>query len=76
MMFQGAAIIIPTFEGGAEEDSMEWKGFNGNMPIKYLISAPTMRVPHIIKDTVNPYLAFRAIILAGTWSGLHNFHPQ
>jgi len=28
--------------------------------IKYLISCPTMRVPEIVSDTVNAYLAFRA----------------
>jgi O-acetyl-ADP-ribose deacetylase (regulator of RNase III) len=31
---------------------------------KYLISAPTMRIPESIRFTLNPYLAFRAILLA------------
>lgn len=31
---------------------------------KYLISAPTMRVPQVIRFTANAYLAFRAAILA------------
>ena len=31
--------------------------------IPYLISAPTMRVPMILADTVNPYLAARAALL-------------
>jgi O-acetyl-ADP-ribose deacetylase (regulator of RNase III) len=31
---------------------------------KYLISAPTMRIPESIRFTINPYLAFRAILLA------------
>ena len=31
--------------------------------IPYLISAPTMRVPTILTDTVNPYLAARAVLL-------------
>lgn len=31
--------------------------------IPYLIAAPTMRVPTILKETVNPYLAARAIFL-------------
>lgn len=35
---------------------------NSNWP--YLISAPTMRVPENIEETINPYLAFRAILLA------------
>lgn len=32
--------------------------------IKYLISAPTMRVPTDVRGTVNAYLAFRATLLA------------
>jgi O-acetyl-ADP-ribose deacetylase (regulator of RNase III) len=31
---------------------------------KYLIAAPTMRVPEPIPFTINPYLAFRAILVA------------
>ena len=31
-------------------------------PIPYLISAPTMRVPENVADTVNAYLAFRAVL--------------
>ena len=31
--------------------------------IPYLIAAPTMRVPMILNDTVNPYLAARAALL-------------
>lgn len=31
--------------------------------IPFVISAPTMRVPMILKDTVNPYLAARAVFL-------------
>jgi len=33
----------------------------GNESIPFLIVAPTMRVPMILHDTVNPYLAARAI---------------
>lgn len=33
----------------------------GNEAIPFLIVAPTMRVPMILQDTVNPYLAARAI---------------
>ncbi|MCL2880396.1 MAG: macro domain-containing protein, partial [Treponema sp.] len=40
----GMAIIIETYHD----------------KIKYLISCPTMRVPEIVSDTVNAYLAFRA----------------
>lgn len=31
--------------------------------IPYLIAAPTMRVPMILRDTINPYLAARAVLL-------------
>jgi O-acetyl-ADP-ribose deacetylase (regulator of RNase III) len=36
----------------------------GNPRWRYLIAAPTMRVPEPIPFTINPYLAFRAILLA------------
>lgn len=35
----------------------------GNDRIPYVIAAPTMRVPMILTDTVNPYLAARAVLL-------------
>ena len=35
----------------------------GHPRIPYLIAAPTMRVPMILRDTVNPYLAARAALL-------------
>lgn len=34
-----------------------------NEAIPYLIAAPTMRVPMILKETVNPYLAARSVLL-------------
>lgn len=45
--------------------------------IPFLIAAPTMRVPMILRDSVNPYLAARAVLLLikngvfrdGTWAG-------
>jgi O-acetyl-ADP-ribose deacetylase (regulator of RNase III) len=48
-----------------------------NARIPYLIAAPTMRVPMILRDSVNPYLAARAALLlikfgafaAGTLAG-------
>lgn len=42
----GQAVIVPT----------------GNDDIPYCISAPTMRIPMFIINTVNAYLAFRAVI--------------
>lgn len=44
----GSALIIPT-------DHAQWP---------WLIAAPTMRIPEDISNTLNPYLAFRAILLA------------
>jgi len=49
----------------------------GHPRIRFLIAAPTMRVPMILRDTVNPYLAARAVfrlvrhgvIPAGTFAG-------
>jgi O-acetyl-ADP-ribose deacetylase (regulator of RNase III) len=35
----------------------------GNLRIPFVIAAPTMRVPMILADTVNPYLAARAVFL-------------
>ena len=36
----------------------------GHPELRYLVSAPTMRVPSRIDDTVNVYLAFRAALIA------------
>ena len=66
--FQGQAEIIPIFEPGQKEPEdikAKWVGCNENKPIKFLISAPTMRVPTDVSNTCNAYLAFRGIILAG-----------
>ena len=49
----------------------------GSAVIPFCIAAPTMRVPMILRDTVNPYLAARAALLlirhgivpAGTFAG-------
>jgi O-acetyl-ADP-ribose deacetylase (regulator of RNase III) len=38
-----------------ETDDARWK---------YIIAAPTMRIPEPIQFTINPYLAFRAILVA------------
>lgn len=46
----GAAEIVPT----------------DHPRIPYVIAAPTMRVPMILRDTVNPYLAARAALLLVT----------
>lgn len=38
---------------------------NQGQPIRYLICAPTMRIPTTVSKTVNSYLAFRAVLRAG-----------
>lgn len=62
----GDAVIIPTcgqsYWGKTELTS--WDSCNQGTPIKFLISAPTMRIPENVSNTVNAYLAFRAVILA------------
>ncbi len=67
-ILQGKAEIIPIFEPGKKEPEdikAKWTGCNEDKPIKFLICAPTMRVPQDVSDTCNAYLAFRGIILAG-----------
>ncbi|XP_059172177.1 uncharacterized protein LOC131953147 [Physella acuta] len=60
----GQAVIIPAYREGAMRDpSVDWCRYNHGEPIRYLISAPTMRVPSNVAQTVNAYLAFRAVIL-------------
>ena len=61
---QGNAIIIPCYETEPSVDELDQE-CNEGVAIKYLVSAPTMRVPLDVKNTPNAYLAFRATILAG-----------
>ncbi|KAK3096701.1 hypothetical protein FSP39_002545 [Pinctada imbricata] len=60
----GNAVIIPAYEADNPPKPEDIKGCNGEKPIKWLISAPTMRVPLDVSDTANAYLAFRGIIIA------------
>ncbi|XP_041352220.1 uncharacterized protein LOC121370809 [Gigantopelta aegis] len=61
----GDAVIIPAFgEADSEEETKDWSQYNEGQPIKFLISAPTMRIPCDVSRSINAYLAFRAIILA------------
>ncbi|XP_038059240.1 uncharacterized protein LOC119730426 [Patiria miniata] len=62
----GDALIVPTcqqFWGKSDRNSC-WGAYNQGTPIKFLISAPTMRVPEDVSNSINSYLAFRAIILS------------
>lgn len=61
----GQAVIIKTLSPNDSDRKFEDPEFNEGKLIKYLISAPTMRVPMDVTRTVNAYLAFRAIIMAG-----------
>ncbi|MDR1316267.1 MAG: macro domain-containing protein [Spirochaetales bacterium] len=72
----GIDLVYSGYFGGEIQKSLQNKiisDFNGELPvgraaiietknntIKYLVSCPTMRVPEIISNTVNAYLAFRA----------------
>lgn len=48
----------------------------GDTDYPYLISAPTMRVPGVVKNTVNAYLAFRAVLIAvKKWNVSANTEP-
>jgi O-acetyl-ADP-ribose deacetylase (regulator of RNase III) len=44
----GAAVIVPS----------------GHDRWPFLVAAPTMRIPELVSQTVNAYLAFRAVLLA------------
>ena len=61
----GQAVIIETLSSNDSDKKFENPEFNEGKLIKYLISAPTMRVPMDVIHTVNAYLAFRAAIRAG-----------
>jgi len=50
----GCALVVPT----------------GKEQIPWLISAPTMRVPLLVNDTANAYLAFRAALQAAVSKGM------
>jgi O-acetyl-ADP-ribose deacetylase (regulator of RNase III) len=41
----------------------------GNADIPHLLCCPTMRVPLDVRDTANPYLAFKAALIAATENG-------
>ena len=61
----GQAAIIKTLSSNDSDKKFENPKFNEGKLIKYLVSAPTMRVPMDVIHTVNAYLAFRAVIRAG-----------
>ena len=61
----GKCVTIPAYPPDQDLSKLQLdKANNEGQPIKYLISAPTMRVPKDVSHTCNAYLAFRGIILA------------
>lgn len=46
-----------------------------NSVYSYFISAPTMRVPMVVSDSVNAYLAFRAVLIRLTEFNKNNNDP-
>ncbi len=63
---QGEAVIIPAYPESQDLSQLNLdSSCNEGKPIRYLISAPTMRIPTNVSKTVNAYLAFRAILRAG-----------
>lgn len=60
----GEAAIIKTLSANDSPAKFTDPKLNKGKLIKYLISAPTMRVPMDVNHTVNAYLAFSAVIKA------------
>ena len=59
-------MIIPAYSSQLDLTTLSLdESVNGGKPIRYLVSAPTMRIPLNISDTVNAYLAFRGTLRAG-----------
>ena len=59
-------MIIPAYSSRLDLTTLSLdESVNGGKPIRYLVSAPTMRIPLDVSDTVNAYLAFRGILRAG-----------
>lgn len=63
---KGCAVIIPAYPKGKDISKLNLgPKMNEGRPIRYLISAPTMRIPTNVSKTVNSYLAMRAILREG-----------
>ena len=61
----GQCVIIPAYPPAQKFSEIQIvENKNEGKAIKYLISAPTMRVPLDVSSTCNAYLAFRGVILA------------
>lgn len=63
---QGNAVVISAYASGMVLSKLQLSPtVNQGQPIRFLISAPTMRVPSNVAKTTNAYLAFRAVLRAG-----------
>ena len=59
-------MIIPAYSSQLDLTTLSLdESINGGKPILYLVSAPTMRIPLDVSDTVNAYLAFCGTLRAG-----------
>ena len=59
-------MIIPAYSSQLDLTTLSLdESVNGSKPIRYLVSAPTMRIPLNVSDTVNAYLALRGTLRAG-----------
>ena len=59
-------MILPAYPPSSDLSKLPLSpSVNEGRPIRYLVSAPTMRVPCNVSETVNAYLAFRAVLRAG-----------
>ena len=58
-------MIIPAYSSQLDLTTLSLdESVNGGKPICYLVSAPTMRIPLNVSDTVNAYLVFREVLRA------------
>ena len=57
-------MVLPAYPPEQDLEKLSLKANEGR-PIRYLVSAPTMRIPTNVDKTVNAYLAFRAVLRAG-----------
>lgn len=59
-----AAIVAPPHYGELLVGAACIVATNDKDPVRYLVAAPTMRVPTIVRGTVAVFLAFRAVLMA------------
>lgn len=66
---QGCAVVIPAYPPDKDVSTLNLQPeMNDGQPIRFLISAPTMRIPTNVSNTVNSYLAMRAVLQEGLFN--------